>query len=67
MEFSKFKHALSDEAKKLKFDPEIVVNQECLITTFQECYFISASFQEAKEQMRLNLKCIISYFLYTSN
>jgi hypothetical protein len=30
----------------------VVVQQECLITTFQECYFISASFQEAKEKMR---------------
>ena len=46
------KHALSDEAKKLKFDPNVVIEQECLITTFQECYFVSQSFQEAKEKMR---------------
>lgn len=46
------KHALSDKAKKVKFDPEIASKQECLITTFQECYHESDSFQEAKEKMR---------------
>jgi hypothetical protein len=46
------KYALSDEAKKKPFDPEVVVQQECLITSFQESYFISGSFQEAKEKMR---------------
>jgi len=48
----KIKHALSDKAKKVKFDPEIASKQECLITTFQECYHESDSFQEAKEKMR---------------
>jgi hypothetical protein len=36
----------------MPFNPEVVVQQECLITTFQEAYFISGSFQEAKEKMR---------------
>ena len=49
---AELKHALSDKARKLKFDPNVVVKQECLITTFQECYFESASFQEAKQKMR---------------
>ena len=43
---------MSDKAKKLKFDPQVTINQECLVTTFQECYYESESFQDAKEKMR---------------
>ncbi|CAF0738483.1 unnamed protein product [Didymodactylos carnosus] len=45
-------HAVSDKAKKLPFDPDIVCRQECLITTYQEQYFVSASFVEAKDKIR---------------
>lgn len=34
------------------FDPKTTCTQECLITTFQEVYFVSESFEEAKEKMR---------------
>eukprot|EP00057_Strongylocentrotus_purpuratus_P007303 XP_011661777.1 PREDICTED: tryptophan 5-hydroxylase 1-like [Strongylocentrotus purpuratus] len=47
------KHALSEEAKVLPFNPAVTSKQECLITTYQEAYFISKSFEEAKQQMRL--------------
>ncbi|NXL91767.1 TPH2 hydroxylase, partial [Alectura lathami] len=46
------KHALSDKAKVKTFDPKTTCLQECLITTFQEAYFVSESFEEAKEKMR---------------
>ncbi|KAI8519042.1 Tryptophan 5-hydroxylase 1 [Branchiostoma belcheri] len=46
------KHALTQEDKVLPFDPEAVVQQECLITTYQDVYFMSDSFEEAKQQMR---------------
>ncbi|XP_011682390.2 tryptophan 5-hydroxylase 1 isoform X1 [Strongylocentrotus purpuratus] len=46
------KHALSEEAKVLPFNPAVTSKQECLITTYQEAYFISKSFEEAKQQMR---------------
>ncbi|XP_074840136.1 tryptophan 5-hydroxylase 2 isoform X2 [Carettochelys insculpta] len=46
------KHALSDKAKVKAFDPKTTCLQECLITTFQEAYFVSESFEEAKEKMR---------------
>ncbi|XP_029453483.1 tryptophan 5-hydroxylase 2 isoform X2 [Rhinatrema bivittatum] len=46
------KHALSDKAKVKSFDPKTTCVQECLITTFQEAYFVSESFEEAKEKMR---------------
>ncbi|CAF1477140.1 unnamed protein product, partial [Didymodactylos carnosus] len=49
---SELQHAVSDKAKKLPFDPDIVCRQECLITTYQEQYFVSASFVEAKDQIR---------------
>ena len=45
-------HALSDQARVKMFDPRTTCNQECLITTFQEVYFVSESFEEAKEKMR---------------
>ena len=43
---------MTDEAKKLQFDPDLASKQECLITTFQDCYYVSESFKEAKEKMR---------------
>ncbi|XP_066264874.1 tryptophan 5-hydroxylase 1-like isoform X1 [Branchiostoma lanceolatum] len=52
------KHALTQEDKVLPFDPEAVVQQECLITTYQDVYFLSNSFDEAKEQMRSYAKSI---------
>lgn len=45
-------HALSDKANVKTFDPKTTCLQECLITTFQEAYFVSESFEEAKEKMR---------------
>ncbi|XP_067420027.1 tryptophan 5-hydroxylase 2 isoform X1 [Emydura macquarii macquarii] len=45
-------HALSDKASVRTFDPKTTCLQECLITTFQEAYFVSESFEEAKEKMR---------------
>ncbi|PWA24618.1 hypothetical protein CCH79_00020775 [Gambusia affinis] len=46
------RHALSDKACVKMFDPKTTCNQECLITTFQDVYFVSESFEEAKEKMR---------------
>uniref|UniRef100_A0A8C8CIW5 Tryptophan 5-hydroxylase 2 n=1 Tax=Oncorhynchus tshawytscha TaxID=74940 RepID=A0A8C8CIW5_ONCTS len=52
------KHALSDKASVKMFDPGTTCYQECLITTFQEVYFVSDSFEEAKEKMREFAKTI---------
>ncbi|CAF1200684.1 unnamed protein product [Adineta steineri] len=49
---SELQHAISAKAKILSFDPEIVCKTTCLITTYQDQYFVSASFVEAKEKMR---------------
>ena len=45
-------HALSENAHILTFDPAVTCNQECIITTFQDVYFVSESFEEAKAKMR---------------
>lgn len=47
-----WQHALSDQASVKMFDPKTTCTQECLITTFQDVYFVSESFEEAKEKMR---------------
>ncbi|XP_029909601.1 tryptophan 5-hydroxylase 2 isoform X2 [Myripristis murdjan] len=52
------RHALSDKACVKMFDPRTTCHQECLITTFQEVYFVSESFEEAKEKMREFAKTI---------
>ncbi|XP_053497090.1 tryptophan 5-hydroxylase 1a isoform X2 [Ictalurus furcatus] len=49
---SELKHALSGNACIMPFDPKVTCKQECIITTFQEVYFMSESFEVAKVQMR---------------
>ncbi|XP_069760154.1 tryptophan 5-hydroxylase 2-like isoform X2 [Narcine bancroftii] len=57
------KHALSDKAIIKPFDPKTTCTQECLITTFQEAYFLSESFEEAKEKMREFAKSVKRPFI----
>ncbi|XP_058244270.1 tryptophan 5-hydroxylase 2 isoform X1 [Hemibagrus wyckioides] len=52
------RHALSDKAVVKTFDPKTTCYQECIITAFQDVYFISESFEEAKEKMREFAKTI---------
>ncbi|XP_067104765.1 tryptophan 5-hydroxylase 1-like [Osmerus mordax] len=55
---SELKHALSGNAMVMPFDPKVTCNQECIITTFQDVYFVSESFEEAKVKMREFAKTI---------
>ncbi|XP_041652673.1 tryptophan 5-hydroxylase 1a [Cheilinus undulatus] len=55
---SELKHALSGNARIMPFDPKVTSKQECIITTFQEAYFVSDSFEEAKVKMREFAKTI---------
>ncbi|KAI5945334.1 tryptophan 5-hydroxylase 1 [Manis javanica] len=69
---SELKHALSGHASVKPFDPKIACKQECVITTFQDVYFISESFEEAKEKMREFTKTIkrpfgVKYNPYTQS
>ncbi|XP_022093997.1 tryptophan 5-hydroxylase 1-like [Acanthaster planci] len=45
-------HAMSRKAKTLPFSPVAATKQECRITTYQDAYFVSESFEEAKEMIR---------------
>ncbi|XP_024119113.1 tryptophan 5-hydroxylase 1 [Oryzias melastigma] len=42
----------------MPFDPKVTSKQECIITTFQDVYFVSDSFEEAKVKMREFAKTI---------
>ncbi|XP_076589054.1 tryptophan 5-hydroxylase 1-like [Chaetodon auriga] len=69
---SELKHALSGKANILPFDPTATFNQDCKITTFQEVYFVSESFEEAKNKMREFAKTIqrpftVRYNSYTQS
>nr|XP_015194180.1 PREDICTED: tryptophan 5-hydroxylase 1 isoform X2 [Lepisosteus oculatus] len=55
---SELKHALSGNSKIMPFDPKVTCKQECIITTFQDVYFVSESFEEAKLKMREFAKTI---------
>uniref|UniRef100_A0A8C1ME04 tryptophan 5-monooxygenase n=1 Tax=Cyprinus carpio TaxID=7962 RepID=A0A8C1ME04_CYPCA len=55
---SELKHALSGNARILPFDPNVTCKQECIITTFQDIYFVSDTFEEAKVKMREFAKTI---------
>ncbi|CAG0886544.1 unnamed protein product [Cyprideis torosa] len=49
---AELKHAISPKAEVKPFVPEEVCDEECLITTFQNRYFYTDSFEEAKEKLR---------------
>uniref|UniRef100_M3ZFX2 tryptophan 5-monooxygenase n=1 Tax=Xiphophorus maculatus TaxID=8083 RepID=M3ZFX2_XIPMA len=69
---SELKHALSGEANIRPFDPVVTCNQECMITTFQDVYFVAESFEEAKNKMRQFAKTLkrpftVNYNPYTQS
>ncbi|XP_076170081.1 tryptophan hydroxylase [Ptiloglossa arizonensis] len=49
---AELKHAVSVPEKTYRFEPEITCRQECIITAFQNAYYYTDSFEEAKEKMR---------------
>uniref|UniRef100_A0A3B4WF24 Tryptophan 5-hydroxylase 2 n=1 Tax=Seriola lalandi dorsalis TaxID=1841481 RepID=A0A3B4WF24_SERLL len=56
------RHALSDQACVKMFDPRTTCSQECLITTFQEVYFVSESFEERDTSHAPHL-CSVTHLL----
>ncbi|ELU12014.1 hypothetical protein CAPTEDRAFT_160919 [Capitella teleta] len=52
------KHVLSDRAVHQPFEPQNVCKVECRITTFQDQYFVSESFEEAKDKLRAYARTI---------
>ncbi|KAG8249060.1 Tryptophan 5-hydroxylase 1 [Homalodisca vitripennis] len=49
---AELKHAVAASDKIKRFDPEVTVHEECIITAFQNHYYYTDSFQEATEKMR---------------
>ncbi|XP_068142008.1 tryptophan 5-hydroxylase 1 isoform X1 [Drosophila tropicalis] len=49
---AELQHAITAEQKIKKFDPELTCKEECIITSYQNAYYYTDSFEEAKEQMR---------------
>ena len=45
-------HAIAGKTEIIRFDPDRVVQQECLITTFQDAYFYTRNFDEAQQKLR---------------
>ncbi|CAB3411205.1 unnamed protein product [Caenorhabditis bovis] len=65
-------HAVGDGAAIHRFDPDRVVEQECLITTFQDAYFYTRNFEEAQQKLRMftnNMKrpFVVRYNPYTES
>lgn len=49
---AELKHAIEARDKIKRFDPEITVKEECIITSYQNAYYFTDTFEEAKEKMR---------------
>lgn len=49
---AELRHAVSAPEKTFRFEPEVTVKQECIITAFQNAYYYTDSLEEAKEKMR---------------
>lgn len=49
---AELQHAITAKEKIKKFDPDVTCQEECIITSYQNAYYYTDSFEEAKEQMR---------------
>jgi phenylalanine-4-hydroxylase len=49
---AELRHAIETNDKIKRFDPEVTCHQECIITSYQNAYYYSETFEEAKEKMR---------------
>lgn len=49
---AELQHALTTPDKIKRFDPEVTCAEECIITSYQNAYFYTDSFEEAKDRMR---------------
>uniref|UniRef100_A0A8D9ARR4 Tryptophan 5-hydroxylase 2 n=3 Tax=Cacopsylla melanoneura TaxID=428564 RepID=A0A8D9ARR4_9HEMI len=49
---AELQHAVTSTSKIRRFDPAVTVNEECIITAYQNAYYYTDTFEEAKEKMR---------------
>lgn len=50
--FGELEYCLTDQCKKLAFDPEVTAVTKYPITTYQPTYFVASSFKDAQEKVR---------------
>lgn len=49
---AELKYALNSPEKIKRFDPDVTCRQTCIITAYQDAYWYTDSFEEAKDKMR---------------
>lgn len=49
---AELQHALSTPEKIKRFDPEVTCKEECIVTAYQNAYYYTDSFEEAKDRLR---------------
>lgn len=49
---AELQHAITTTEKIKRFDPDVTCREECIITAYQNAYYYTDSFEEAKDQMR---------------
>jgi tryptophan 5-monooxygenase len=64
---AELQHAISTKEKIKKFDPDITCYEECIITSYQNAYYYTDSFDEAKDKMRLFAETIKRPFMVRYN
>lgn len=64
---AELKHALTSSHKIKKFDPDVTCDEECIITSYQNAYYYTDSFEEAKNKMRAYAETIKRPFMVRYN
>jgi len=49
---AELKHALEAPEKIQPFNPEVTAKEECIITSYQNAYYYTDTFEDAKDRMR---------------
>jgi len=49
---------LSDEAVRRPFDPDVVIQTDCMITSYQNVYYFADSFVDAKNKLRFIIRTV---------
>lgn len=57
---AELQHAITTPEKIKRFDPDVTCREECIITAYQNAYYYTDSFEEAKDQMRF----FVDHFLF---
>lgn len=49
---AELKHAITSKEKIKRFDPDETCKEECIVTAYQNAYYYTESFEEAKDKLR---------------